>query len=106
MKRKQLTMAQLGMMSNALMKNLLPTPSKTELLVEENSTAKGDGFYLYFSTSYFVKLTSKMQEQNDNSSYANSNAQHDWVDLMQAFMSAENIPDADMSNLRPHFLAK
>lgn len=51
MKRKQLSMAQLGMMTNALMKNLFPTPSKTELLVEEKSSAKGDDFFLYFTTS-------------------------------------------------------
>ncbi len=105
MKRKQFTMAQLGMMSNALMKNLFPTPAKTELLVEENSSTKGDGLYLYFTTSYFDKLIKRMQEQNDNGSYAKSNAQHDWIDLMQAVMSAENVPNADMSNLRPHFLA-
>ena len=106
MKRKQLSMAQLGMFSNALMKNLFPTPTKTELFVEENSSAKGDGLYLYFTTSYYEKLTQKMQEQNDNGSYSKSNAQHDWIDLMQAVMSADNAPNAEMSNLRPHFLAK
>jgi len=106
MKRKQLSMAQLGMMTNALMKNLFPTPTKTELLVEETSSAKGDGLYLYFTTAYFEKLTQIMQAQNDNGSYAKSNAQHDWIDLMQAVMSAENVSNADMSNLRPHFLAK
>ena len=99
-------MAQLGMMSNALMKNLFPIPAKTELLVEGNSSAKGDGLYLYFTTSYFVKLTQKMQEQNDNGSYAKSNAQNDWIDLMQAVMSAEDVSNPDISNLRPHFLAK
>lgn len=106
MKRKQLTMAQLGMMSNALMKNLFPTPSKTELLVEENSTAKGDGLYLYFSATYFEKLTQRMHEQNDNGSYAKSNAHHDWIDLMNAVNSAKNVSNPDMANLRPHFLAK
>jgi hypothetical protein len=106
MKRKQLTMAQLGMMSNALMKNLFPIPTKTQLLVEEKSSAKGDGLYLYFTTEYFDKLTQKMQEQSDNGSYAKSNAQSDWIDLMQAVMSAENVSNADMSNLRAHFLAK
>lgn len=106
MKRKQLTMAQLGMMTNALMKSLFPIPSKTELLVEENSTAKGDDLYLYFSSDYFDKLITKMQEQNDNGSYANSNAHHDWVDLMRAVLSAETVNNPDMTNLRPHFLAK
>ncbi len=106
MKRKQLTMQQLGMMTNALMKNLFPTPTKTELLVEEKSTAKGDGLYLYFSTSYFDKLTQKMQEQSDNGSYAKSNAEHDWLDLMHAVKSAETVNNLDTSNLRPHFLSK
>jgi hypothetical protein len=106
MKRKQLSMQQLGMMSIALMRNLFPTPTKTELLGEVNSTAKGDGLYLYFNTAYFEKLTQKMQEQNDNGSYAKSNAHHDWIDLMQAVMSAENVSNADMSNLQPHPLAK
>lgn len=106
MKRKQLTMAQLGMMSNALMKNLFPAPSKTELLVEEKSTAKGDGLYLYFDQSYFDRLVERMQEQHANGSFAKSNAENDWIDLMHAIISAENISDINVNNLRPHFLAK
>lgn len=47
-----------------------------------------------------------MQEQNDSGSYAISNAHHDWIDLMNAVLSAENVSNADTSNLRPHFLAK
>lgn len=106
MKRKQLSMAQLGMMSNALMKNLFPTPLKTELFVEEISSAEGDDLFLYFTTSYYDKLTQKMQDQNDNGSYATSNAHHDWIDLMTAILSAENVSNSEMSNLRPHFLTK
>ena len=106
MKRKQLTMEQLGMMSSALMKNLFPTPTKSELLVEANSTAKGDGHYLFFEVSYVDKLTKKMKEQKDNGSYSKSNAENDWLDLMSAVICAESISNFDMSNLRPHFLAK
>jgi len=106
MKRKQLTMAQLGMMSNALMKNLFPTPAKTDLLVEEQSTAKGDGLFLFFSDSYYDILTNKMKEQKSNGLYAKSNAESDWIDLMNAVLNAENISSVESKNLRPHFLAK
>jgi len=106
MKRKQLSMAQLGMMSNALMKNLFPTPTKTDLLVEEQSTAKGDGLFLYFSDNYYEILTNKMKEQKNNGSYAKSNAESDWIDLMNVVLKAENLSSVDSKNLRPHFLAK
>lgn len=46
-------MAQLGMMTNALMKNIFPTPSKTELLVEEILIAKGADLFLFFTTNYY-----------------------------------------------------
>lgn len=105
MKRKQLTMQQLGMISNALMKNLYPTPTKTDLLVEENSTAKGDGLYLYFSSNYFEELSKIMQDHISSGSYSQSNAESDWLDLVKAIMNAENISTVDQSNLRPHFLA-
>ena len=106
MKRKQLSMGQLGIMSKALMSNLFPAPTKTELLVEKNSTASRGCLYLYFSIDYHDRLTIKMQEQNDNGSYANSNLHREWVDLMNVVMSAEDIPISDMSNLEPHFLTK
>ena len=106
MKRRQLTMQQLGMMTNALMKNLYPYPTKADLLVEENSTAKGDGLYLYFSPTYFEELTKLMQEHISNGSYSKSNAENDWLDLVKAIMNSENISAVDQSNLRPHFLAK
>jgi len=99
-------MEQLGLMSKALMSNLFPLPTKEELLVEIKSTAKGGGSYLFFSLNYFEKLTNKMQEHNDNGSYARSNAHSEWIDLMHTVMSAENISNIDLSNLEPHFLAK
>lgn len=106
MKRKQLTMAQLGTMSYALMKNLFPTPGKTDLLVEEQSTAKGDGLFLYFSDSYYEILITKMKDYKNSGAYANSNAESDWIDLMNAVLNAENISSLDSKNLRPHFLAR
>jgi len=106
MKRKQLSMGQLGMMSKALLSNLFPIPMKTELFVEQNSTASEGRLYLYFSLSYHEKLISKMQEQNENGSYRNSNLHDEWVDLMNAVISSEDIHNVDMSNLKPHFLAR
>jgi hypothetical protein len=106
MKRKQLTMAQLGTLSLGLMKNLFPSPSQTDLLVEEDSTATGDGFFIYFSEDYFIKLTSKMLEQYSNGSYAKSNAEQDWISLMMAIKSAEAVININKNNLKPHFLTK
>jgi hypothetical protein len=107
MKRQQLSMGQLGLMSKALLSNLFPTPSKTELLVEKNSTASEGRLYLYFSLTYHEKLIVKMQEQNANGSYRNSNLNDRWVDLMNVVMNADdNIINIDMSNLEPHFLAE
>ena len=45
-----------------------------------------------------------MQEQNENGSYRNSNLHDEWVDLMNAVISAEEIPILDMGNLEPHFI--
>jgi hypothetical protein len=76
------------------------------LLVEEQSTTKGDGLFLYFSDSYYEILTNKMKEQKSNGSYAKSNAESEWIDLMEAILNAENIYLMDTKNLKPHFLAK
>ena len=105
MKRKKLSMNQLGTLTVGLMNNLLPKPKKTDLLVDQNSNDAGDGFFIYFSDGYFNQITTKMLDDYENGSYRKSNAEQDWTSLMLAIRSAEIISNVNIDKLTPHFLA-
>jgi len=99
-------MNQLGMLTNGLMKGLYPTPGKTDLLVQNHYESNIDGCTLFFSKTYFSDLTSVMQNHINSSSYAQSNAEDDWIDLVNGVMSAEECNISESNGLSPHFLAK
>lgn len=106
MKKKLLNMNQLGMLTNGLMKGLYPKPSKTELLVQNHYESNIDGCTLYFSPEYYQKLTSVMQGHIDNGSYSQSNANDDWLNLVNGVKSAEDCSASETNGLNPHFLAE
>ncbi|MEO5572082.1 MAG: hypothetical protein ABIT08_12250 [Bacteroidia bacterium] len=102
MKKQFLNPEQLGLISLGLSKNLFPSPSKSDLMVEDTRY----GCILYFSAEYFNQFIERMNEHKSNGSYAKSNAESDWLNLMNAIFTAEDVQDVDISILRPHFLAK
>jgi len=106
MKKKLLNMSQLGMLTNGLMKGLYPKPSKTDLLVQNHYESDIDGCTLYFSTDYYEKLLSVMQNHIDNDSYSQSNANDDWLNLVNGVKQAEECHESESNGLNPHFLAE
>ena len=99
-------MNQLGMLTTGLMKGLYPKPSKKDLLVQNHYESNIDGCTLYFSSEYFLKLTTVIQDHIDNGSYTQSNANDDWMNLVNGVKSAEDCHESESNGLSPHFLAE
>lgn len=90
------------MLSTGLMRNLLPKPSKGELLVKDC----GDGnCKLYFSLNYHKQFLETINRHHMSGALQRSNAASEWSNLLLAVESADFETNIDTSNLRHHFLS-
>ena len=100
---KRLGSGELGLFSGALMKNLFPKPLKGQLLVDDSL---GDGScILYFDSLYFDDLTKVIRTHYNSGSFAKSNAEDEWNELMWSIESATPDPNFNPTTLKAHFLS-
>jgi hypothetical protein len=102
MKKKLLDGQQLALLTQAYMRKLFPVPRTGQCMVEDNS----NGCFLYFDSNYYNELTSAIHNYYNKGSFAESNAERDWNNLMIAIDNAETVFGVDTETLRPHFLSK
>ena len=88
----------------ALSNKLFPVPKKGQLLVEE-SFDSNTGIILYFEDLYFKQLISTIRKAYESGAFAKSNAEDDWINLMDSIESAKPEPNFDSKSLRPHYLS-
>jgi len=101
MKKTELNGQLLGLLSNALSKNLFPKPYEGELL---SKTLNNGGCMLYFEDSYFNKLDTKIREKYNEGAFARSNAAEEWNNLMITINTASDSND-DKTNLENYWLS-
>lgn len=101
MKKAELNGQLLGLLSNALSKDLFPKPYEGELL---SKTLNDGNCMLYFEDSYFDKLDTKIREKYNEGSFARSNAEEEWNNLMITINTAIDTND-DTTNFDNYWLS-
>ncbi len=91
----------MGLLSSALLKNILPRPMTGELLAAEINVQ--GGCVLYFDNGYFELIDKSLRENYFAGEFANSNAEHEWNDLMAIIGSAEDTNE-NTENLKIYWL--
>jgi hypothetical protein len=81
MKKVKLNSGQNGLFTSALLKNLFPKPDSGELLLSE--LGDSETCYFYFESSYHERLTKEMRMHLDKGSFARSNSEQDWLELIK-----------------------
>jgi hypothetical protein len=102
MKKKRLNSEQLGLISAAFLKCLFPKPLKGELFVDESN--KDGSCILYFSDDYHCKLDIKIREKYFEGTFAKSNAEDKYIELMKVINTAEETSD-DTTGLKYYWIS-
>ncbi|MCP9199025.1 hypothetical protein MKO06_03835 [Gramella sp. GC03-9] len=101
MKKQTFNSSELGMLSNAYLKELFPLPKRGELLSKcENSDCT-----LLFEINYHKKLYSVIVEKFNEGQFARSNAEIEWNNLMTKIGSAQ-ITEAQGEDYDIYWLSK
>ena len=101
MRKKKLNSQQLALLSLAFSKNLFPKPELNDLLVDENKFDDRSCMF-YFEFAYYDKLLSAIKAKYQAGSFAESNSEIEWNDLMYAIESATTENDVDKNNCYPY----
>lgn len=105
MKKVKLNSGQIGLLTSALLKNLFPQPDSGELLHSKSDIDESICFY--FENSYYDRLTKEIKIHFDKGSFARSNSERDWTNLMNVINQADEVSNkGELKNLEVHFLAK
>jgi hypothetical protein len=104
MKKVELNSGQNGLLTSALLKNLFPKPDSGELLVSD--LGDNETCYYYFEGTYYDRLIKEIRMHLDKGSFARSNSEQDWIDLMKVINAGIETSDKEeLKKLKPHFLA-
>lgn len=91
LKKQLFTSSELGLISLAFLKNLIPKPKKGELY---SSLGNNDGScYLAFERSYYNKLDLALREKFYEGGFSESNAEKEWNNIMLKINTAENTSE-------------
>lgn len=102
MKKTFLDNQQLALLTQAYIKNLFPLPRTTQCFVEDEAK----GCVLYFEGGYHNELSSAIHKHFAHGSFAKSNAENDWLNLMEAIDTAIPSTIAETNGIRSHFLCR
>ena len=104
MKKQKFNSQELGLISMSYMKGLFPKPKSGELL---NDQGDGNGgFTFYYDDAYYNKYSNAFKEAYNSGSFARSNSESDWNNLMSKVLSAQPVDSSNLSSLEKYFLSE
>ncbi|RYZ25624.1 MAG: hypothetical protein EOO10_17790, partial [Chitinophagaceae bacterium] len=101
-KMQKFNSQELGLISMSYMKGLFPKAKIGELLND-----KGDGnggFTFYYDSNYYDRYSKAFKEAYNSGTFANSNAESDWNNLMTKVISAQLASVDDKASLEEYWL--
>lgn len=101
-KKQFLNGQELALLFQALMKNLFSRPEKGYLLFESYN----GGGNLFFDKDYYVELKNSINEKYLQGKFAESNAEHEWIQFKNKIDSSENIINPDITNCSVYPVSK
>lgn len=94
MKKILLNSRQMGLLSKAYMDDLFPKPFEGQLKNGSSIFLNGkDCMNFYFSPEYHEKLTSQIDIDYRSGKFTQSNAEYEWIDLMNSINNYEFITE-------------
>lgn len=92
MRKILLNFQEMGLLSKAFLDNLFPKPFEGELMTGSTIFLNGkDYMYFYFTDDYHTKLTTHIQKEYSAGRFMKSNAESNWISLMDDLNKYELI---------------
>jgi len=104
MKMKRLNGQQLALLTQAFGKKLFPIPKTGQCLASGRDMENFNDFacFIYFDLKYYEELVSSINNHLNKGSFAQSNAESEWIDLKLAIEGADTVSNIDFSRLKVH----
>lgn len=98
-KKQDFDNQELALLFQAFGKNLFLRPNKGDIYSDRHD----NGCTFYFKSDYYEKLKSDIKGAYDEGKFEQSNAYKEWKNLMDTFLSAENVSELDKQNLNDYY---
>lgn len=102
MKKIKLTVTQRdSLLFKAFIKNVFPQPNKGEMfyLPLHLSGGDNDGKFIYLKNDYYEKLLNSIKEAELSGKFYNSNAEEEWLEIIERFNLAIKAENIDLNEL-------
>jgi hypothetical protein len=104
MKKQTYNSQELGLISMSYLKGLFPKPKSGELLIDDGD--KKGGFTFYYDETYYTKYSESIQRAYQSGSFARSNSEKEWINLLNKVTAAVSSESVDTSNLKTYWLTE
>lgn len=101
--RQRFNPNQLGLLANALLKNLFPSPQSGSVLVERHDDYSCT---LYFDQAYYRELLGSVNGAYESGKFASSNAEDAWLDFRLTLRQSFPSKTVDKGSLIEYFIKK
>ena len=98
-KKQEFDRDELGLLSIAFSKNLFSRPQNGDISVENHHSLDDCGCTFFIKNEFYSRVKTDMEKAHQNGKFAESNANDEWVSLMNQFLKAKSVDDlSDMKN--------